>query len=48
MAPSASSSAKKQALSLAQLSSYDDVLTDALVDRVGANSTEGATRNIDG
>ncbi|KUI65290.1 Histone-lysine N-methyltransferase set9 [Cytospora mali] len=33
MAPSASSSAKKHALTLAQLSSYDDILTDALVDR---------------
>ncbi|KAJ4424697.1 histone lysine methyltransferase Set9 [Gnomoniopsis sp. IMI 355080] len=34
MAPSiAASSAKKQPLTLAQLSSYDDILTDALVDR---------------
>lgn len=31
--PSASSSAKKHTLTLAQLSSYDDMLTDALVDR---------------
>lgn len=32
--PTSNSSAKKQALTLAQLSSYDDILTDALVDRV--------------
>ncbi|KAJ0109645.1 hypothetical protein J7T55_014207 [Diaporthe amygdali] len=31
--PGASSNAKKQTLTLAQLSSYDDMLTDALVDR---------------
>lgn len=35
--PGASSSAKKHTLSLAQLSSYDDMLTDALVDRVCAS-----------
>ncbi|EON99729.1 putative histone-lysine n-methyltransferase set9 protein [Phaeoacremonium minimum UCRPA7] len=32
MAPTPGSSAKKQALTLAQLSTYDDILTDALVD----------------
>lgn len=35
--PGASSSAKKHTLTLAQLSSYDDMLTDALVDRVRTN-----------
>lgn len=35
--PGASSSAKKHTLTLAQLSSYDDMLTDALVDRVCAD-----------
>lgn len=39
--PGASSSAKKHTLTLAQLSSYDDMLTDALIDRVcnGPNSS---------
>lgn len=39
MAPAkaANNSAKKQTLTLAQISSYDDILTDALVDRVCAN-----------
>ena len=34
MPPSKAAAAKKQRLTLAQLSAYDDILTDALVDHV--------------
>lgn len=34
MPPKAAKPAKKHALNLAQLSAYDDILTDALVDHV--------------
>ncbi|ROV98409.1 hypothetical protein VMCG_07168 [Cytospora schulzeri] len=45
MAPPASSGAKKHALTLAQLSSYDDILTDALVDRAWYWTTIPKNRN---
>ena len=38
MPPKGPRSAKKQALTLAQLSAYDDILTDALVDHVCLSS----------
>lgn len=41
IAAAAGGGAKKEALTLAQLSSYDDILTDALVDRVCAESNRG-------
>jgi hypothetical protein len=34
--PPAKAAAKKQPLTLGQISQYDDILTDALVDRVGS------------
>lgn len=34
MAPSQNAAAKKHRLTLAQISAYDDILTDALVDHV--------------
>ena len=41
MAPKMAS-LKKEPLTLKQLASYDDILTDALVDQVRANSEPGA------
>jgi len=44
MPPKAAVAAKKQPLNLAQLSSYDDLLTDALIDHVSfALRPTGAT-----
>lgn len=34
---------KRQVLTLAQLSAYDDILTDALVDHVGVSHDDGLT-----
>lgn len=45
MAPATSMGAKKHALTLAQLSSYDDILTDALVDRAWYWTTIPKNRN---
>lgn len=38
MPPNPSAALKKQQITLAQLSSYDDILTDALVDHVSGNT----------
>lgn len=36
MPPASSAAAKKQPLTLEQISKYDDILTDCLVDQVGS------------
>lgn len=41
MAPSRTTAAKKHRLTFAQLSAYDDILTDALVDHVSASPRGG-------
>ena len=44
MPPSRSAAAKKRQLTLAQLASYDDILTDALVDQVSRGRPSPARR----
>lgn len=39
MPPSKALSARKQALTLTQLATYDDILTDAIVDHVGGRTS---------
>lgn len=44
--PGVSAASKRQPLTLAQISSYDDILTDALVDHVSAAVRKGPLATV--
>lgn len=46
--PGVSAASKRQPLTLAQISSYDDILTDALIDHVSAAVREGTGDRLGG